>query len=130
MKLLYKKREENGMNYSTQMDAARKNIITQEMEYVAKEEKIEVEKLRNLIAEGKVIIPANKNHINIKPKAIGVGTKTKVNVNLGISKDCFDIQKELEKAKCAIELEADAIMDLSSFGKTKEFRRELVIFHL
>lgn len=114
------------MDYSTQMSAARKNIITREMEYVAKDEKIEVNKLKSLIAEGKVIIPANKNHLNIKPKAIGAGTKTKVNVNLGISKDCFDIKKELEKARSAIELKADAIMDLSSFGKTKEFRRELV----
>ncbi|MCT4585654.1 MAG: phosphomethylpyrimidine synthase ThiC [Peptostreptococcaceae bacterium] len=110
----------------TQMEAARKNIITKEMQIVAKKENIDVEELKNLIAEGKVIIPANKNHKNIDPEAIGLNMRTKINVNLGISKDSSDFDLEMEKVKKAIDLKAEAIMDLSSYGKTKEFRTKLI----
>jgi phosphomethylpyrimidine synthase len=108
------------------MEAARKNIITKEMQIVAKKENIDVEELKNLIAEGKVIIPANKNHKNIDPEAIGLNMRTKINVNLGISKDSSDFDLEMEKVKKAIDLKAEAIMDLSSYGKTKEFRTKLI----
>lgn len=114
------------MNYTTQMDAARKGIITKEMEVVSKKENIELEKLRELIAEGKIVIPANKNHKSLSAEAVGQGLKTKINVNLGISKDCVNIDMELEKVKTAIEMKAEAIMDLSSFGKTEEFRKKLI----
>ncbi|WP_129595832.1 phosphomethylpyrimidine synthase ThiC [Anaerophilus nitritogenes] len=112
--------------YTTQMDAAKRGIITKEMEIVSKKENIEVEFLRKLIAEGKVIIPANKNHKSLDPEGIGEGLKTKINVNLGISKDCCDIEKELEKVKVALDMNVEAIMDLSSYGKTEEFRRRLI----
>ncbi len=114
------------MNYTTQMDAARKGIITNEMKVVAGKEKIEIDRLRALIAEGKIVIPANKNHKSLDPEGIGQGLRTKVNVNLGISKDCCNIDIELEKVKKAIEMKAEAIMDLSSFGKTEAFRTRLV----
>lgn len=114
------------MNYTTQMDAAKKNIITNEMEVVAKKESMSVETLRSLIAEGKVVIPANKNHKKLNPEGIGQGLGTKINVNLGISKDCVNIEMELQKVKVAIEMKADAIMDLSSFGKTEQFRKRVV----
>ncbi|MHB8170605.1 MAG: phosphomethylpyrimidine synthase ThiC [Thermincolia bacterium] len=114
------------MTYTTQMDAARKGIITKEMEYVAAHEKMAVDKLRELIAQGKVAIPANKNHHSLTPYGIGEGLRTKINVNLGISKDCCNVEAELEKVRRAIELKAEAIMDLSSYGKTEEFRRRLV----
>ncbi|MDD2554072.1 MAG: phosphomethylpyrimidine synthase ThiC [Desulfotomaculaceae bacterium] len=114
------------MNYTTQMNAARKGIITVEMEAVARKELVEPEKLRRLIAEGKVVIPANKNHGSLEPCGIGEVLKTKINVNLGISKDCCNIETELEKVRKAVELKADAIMDLSCYGKTEEFRRRLV----
>ncbi|QXM06890.1 phosphomethylpyrimidine synthase ThiC [Crassaminicella indica] len=114
------------MTYTTQMDAARKGIITKEMELVSKKENIDVEVLKNLIAEGKVIIPANKNHKSLNPEGVGEGLRTKINVNLGISKDCCDIEKELEKVKTAIDMKAEAIMDLSSYGKTEEFRKRLI----
>jgi len=113
-------------NYTTQMDAAKKGIITEQMKIVAEKEEIDIEKLRCLIAEGKVIIPANKNHKNINPEGIGEGLKTKVNVNLGISRDCSNIEKELEKVKTALDMKADSIMDLSSFGNTKTFRKKLL----
>lgn len=114
------------MNFTTQMDAARRGIITREMQAVADRELVEPEKLRKLVAEGKVVIPANKNHSSLEPCGIGEGLRTKINVNLGISKDCCNIETELEKVRKALELKADAIMDLSCYGKTEEFRRRLV----
>lgn len=114
------------MNYTTQMDAARKGIITNEMKVVAEKEHMDVEQLRVLIAEGKVVIPANKNHKALSPEGVGQGLRTKINVNLGISKDCCNIDAEVEKVQKAIEMKAEAIMDLSSFGKTEEFRRKVV----
>jgi phosphomethylpyrimidine synthase len=114
------------MNYSTQMDAARKGIITKEMEIVAKKENISVETLREKIAKGAVALPANKNHKALSPEAVGEGLKTKINVNLGISKDCYDIDEEMKKVQLAINMKAEAIMDLSSFGKTEEFRQRLI----
>jgi len=114
------------MNYATQMEAARKGIITREMEAVASKELVSPDALRALIAQGRVVIPANKNHASLDPCGIGQGLKTKINVNLGVSKDCCDIESELEKVRWAIKLKADAIMDLSCYGKTEEFRRRLV----
>jgi phosphomethylpyrimidine synthase len=114
------------MNYTTQMDAAKKGIITNEMKIVAKKEKIDVDVLRKRIAEGKVVIPANKNHQSLDPEGIGEGLRTKINVNLGISKDCCNIDAELEKVKTAIDMKVEAIMDLSSYGKTEEFRKRLI----
>ncbi|HHV70994.1 MAG TPA: phosphomethylpyrimidine synthase ThiC [Clostridia bacterium] len=114
------------MSYKTQMEAARKNIITEEMEVVAQKEGLDVNVLRNLIAEGKVIIPANKNHSSLDPEGVGQGLRTKINVNLGISRDCCNVDLELEKARLALKLKAEAIMDLSSYGKTEEFRRKLI----
>lgn len=114
------------MNYTTQMDAAKKGIITKEMEVVAKKEQMEVEKLRELIAKGQVVIPANKNHKSLSAEGVGKNLRTKVNVNLGISRDCMDVDKEMEKVKTAIDMNIEAIMDLSSYGKTREFREKLI----
>ncbi|MCR2044162.1 phosphomethylpyrimidine synthase ThiC [Anaerosalibacter massiliensis] len=114
------------MEYTTQMDAAKKGIVTKEMEIVAEKENIDVEILRKKIGEGKIVIPANKKHSSLIPEGIGEGLRTKINVNLGISRDCPDVDKELEKVKNAIDMNVEAIMDLSSFGKTEEFRRRLV----
>jgi phosphomethylpyrimidine synthase len=112
--------------YTTQMDAAKKGIVTGQMCVVAQKEKMDVNYLRTLIAEGKVVIPANKNHASLNFEGVGQGMRTKVNVNLGVSKDCYNLEAELKKAMAAVELKADAIMDLSCFGKTREFRRKLV----
>lgn len=114
------------MNYTTQMDAAKKGIITPQMEIVAKKENIDMELLRRRIAEGSVVIPANKNHTSLSPEGVGLGLRTKINVNLGISRDCCDTDRELEKVRTAIEMKAEAIMDLSNYGKTREFREKLV----
>jgi phosphomethylpyrimidine synthase len=114
------------MKYTTQMDAAKKGIITEEMKAVAEKEKMDVNTLRELVKEGKIAIPANKNHKMLSAEGIGQGLRTKINVNLGISRDCRSIDVELEKVKTAIAMKAEAIMDLSSFGKTEEFRRRVI----
>ncbi|ARC85075.1 thiamine biosynthesis protein ThiC [Clostridium argentinense CDC 2741] len=114
------------MNYTTQMDAAKKHIITEEMKIVAEKENIDIEQLRILVAEGKIAIPANKNHKSLSPEGVGQGLRTKINVNLGISKDCANIEAELEKVKMALEMKAEAIMDLSNYGKTYDFRKKLI----
>jgi phosphomethylpyrimidine synthase len=114
------------MSYTTQMDAARKGIITPQMETVAAKESVRPETLRDLIAGGNVIIPANKNHAALDAEGVGQGLRTKINVNLGISKDCGNVEGELDKVRLALELKAEAIMDLSCYGKTRDFRRKLV----
>lgn len=113
------------MDYTTQMDAARKGIITPEMEIAAAKEDWNVEELRELIAKGQVIIPANKCHTSLSPSAIGSMLKTKINVNLGISRDCKDMDVEIEKVNSAVKMGAESIMDLSSFGDTRTFRKRL-----
>ncbi|MBX9137126.1 MULTISPECIES: phosphomethylpyrimidine synthase ThiC [unclassified Clostridium] len=114
------------MNYTTQMDAAKKGIITEAMKIVAIKEGKSVEEIRALVAEGKVAIPANKNHKTLSPEGVGQGLRTKINVNLGISKDCCDCEKELDKVRTALEMKAEAIMDLSNYGKTAEMRKTIV----
>ena len=114
------------MSYTTQMDAAKKGIITNEMKIVAAKEDISVEELRRLVAEGKIAIPANRNHKTLSPEGVGQGLKTKINVNLGISKDCPECEKEFEKVKVALDMKAEAIMDLSNYGKTEGMRRKIV----
>ena len=113
-------------NYTTQMDAARKHILTREMEIVAKKERMEPEALMRLVAEGKVAICANHHHACLDPEGIGSMLRTKINVNLGVSRDCVDYDMEMEKVNRAVALGAEAIMDLSSHGDTRPFRRKLV----
>lgn len=114
------------MNYTTQMDAAKKGITTKEMEIVAKKENMDIKILKNLIANGQIVIPANKNHKSLNPEGVEKNLRTKINVNLGISKDCYDIDEEMKKVQLALDMNAEAIMDLSSFGKTEEFRKKLI----
>ncbi len=112
-------------NYATQMDAARRGIVTPEMEIVAKKEYMDIEKLMELVACGKVAIPANMHHKCLNPEGIGSMLRTKINVNLGVSRDCKDYDIEMQKVQWAIDLGADAIMDLSSHGNTSPFRCKL-----
>lgn len=113
------------MSYTTQMDAARKGIITKEMEIAAKKENMDVKELMEYMAKGQVIIPCNKLHTSIEPNAIGSMLKTKINVNLGISRDWKDMDMEIEKVNNAVKMGAESIMDLSSYGDTRTFRKRL-----
>ena len=114
------------MEYTTQMDAARKGIVTPQLKTVAEKEKMSVEALMALVAEGKVAIPANKLHTALSPEGVGLNCRTKINVNLGVSPEHNNHEEELQKVQNAIDMKAEAIMDLSNFGKTGEFRRKLV----
>lgn len=110
----------------TQMEAARAGTVTPQMETVAKKEGIAPEVLRERVARGTVAIPANVRHTALSPEGIGEGLRTKINVNLGISGDLADYEVEMEKVRLAIDFGAEAIMDLSNYGKTSKFRTELV----
>ena len=112
-------------HYTTQMDAARRGIVTPQMEIVAEKEGWNPEDLRGQIAAGQVIIPANKRHTSLNPSGIGAGLRTKINVNLGVSRDWKDVDMEYEKVQEAVSMGAEAIMDLSSYGDTRSFRRKL-----
>ncbi len=112
-------------DYTTQMDAARKGIVTPQMEIVARKEHMTTANLMQFMAQGKVVICANKRHSSLNPEGVGSMLRTKINVNLGVSRDCKDYNIEMEKVMRAVQLGAEAIMDLSSHGDTRPFRRKL-----
>ena len=114
------------MTYTTQMDAARKGIVTPQIALVAEKEQMPVEKLLGLVAEGKVAIPANRHHECLNAEGVGSMLRTKINVNLGVSRDCKDYDIEMQKVMAAVNMGAEAIMDLSSHGNTQPFRKKLV----
>ena len=110
----------------TQIDAARAGIVTPQMKAVAEKEGRSEEFIRAGVAAGRIAIPANVHHASLSPEGVGEGLRTKVNVNLGISGDLMDEEEEWRKVDVALELGAEAIMDLSNHGKTQQFRRALV----
>ncbi len=112
--------------YKTQMEAAKKGIITPEMEIVSQKENVSAEFIRESVAKGTIAIPCNINHKSISPEGIGMGLKTKINVNLGVSGDCRNYDVEMQKVDMALKYGAEAIMDLSNYGKTHDFRTALV----
>ena len=112
----------------TQIDFARAGQITPQMKEVAEREHRDPEYIRERVADGRIAIPANIVHIKKGMRAFGVGEglATKVNVNLGISGDKADAAEEWKKVKIAEDFGADAIMDLSNSGKTRQFRQQLI----
>lgn len=106
----------------TQIQAAKNKKRTKEMKIVAREEGVEPEKLRKRVAEGLIVIPANREHKNLKPIGIGSGLRVKVNANIGTSPIRGDLKTELKKLKVAIEAGADTIMDLSMTENKFSFR--------
>ena len=111
--------------YTTQMDAARKGIVTEQIRLVAEKEHMPVVNLMKLVAEGKVAIPANRLHTCLSAEGVGSMLRTKINVNLGVSRDCKDYNIEMQKVMSAVNMGAEAIMDLSSHGNTQPFRQKL-----
>jgi phosphomethylpyrimidine synthase len=110
----------------TQLELAREGTISPQMELVAKNEGVEAEFVRQGIAEGTIVIPANTSHKNLVPVGIGRGLKTKVNANIGTSSDFGSIDTELEKLKAAIDFGADTVMDLSSGGDISAIRQAVI----
>ena len=109
----------------TQLEQAKKGIITPEMEEVAKREEVDVEKLRKYVACGKIVIPKN-NRRDTVPTGIGKGLSTKINANIGSSTESEDINVELEKLGVLVEYGADAVMDLSTGPRLNEIRKEIL----
>ncbi len=112
--------------YQTQMEAARRGIVTPELRAVARDEGVSEEFLLSRVAAGTVAIPANVRHTARKSAGVGEGLRTKINVNLGVSGDCRDYAAEMRKVELAVHFGAEAIMDLSNYGKTHDFRRALI----
>ena len=110
----------------TQVLEARRGIVTKEMERVALEEGVSPEWLREKVASGRIVIPANRNHKGVKAVGIGEGLRIKVNTNLGTSSDHSDLEEELEKLKVSIEAGTDTVMDLSTGGDISTIRTEIL----
>jgi phosphomethylpyrimidine synthase len=110
----------------TQIESARQGIVTEAIKTVAAHELIDEETLRTLVAEGKVVIPANKNHKNLVPIGIGKGLRTKINANIGTSGDFDRIEDEYKKIDMVIKYHSDTVMDLSTGGDVNKIRRALI----
>jgi phosphomethylpyrimidine synthase len=110
----------------TQLEAARKGVITEEMKICAEQEGVSSEFIRKGVEDGYVVVIRNVKHTNIKPLAIGKGLKTKVNANIGTSKDRINIDLELEKVRVSMAAGADTIMDLSTGGDIRAIRKAII----
>ena len=110
----------------TQIHYARKGIVTQEMDYVARRENLSPETVRDEVARGRMIIPANVRHVNLEPMAIGVESKCKINSNIGNSAVTSEIDAELEKLRYSIKYGADTVMDLSTGGDIPRIREAII----
>src|SRR5687768_7153759 len=112
----------------TQLEAARKGIVTPEMEFVAQREDLDAELVRAEVARGRLVIPANVHHLkkHLEPMGIGVALACKINANIGNSAVTGDAAGELEKLHTAVHLGADTVMDLSTGGDIDGIRQALI----
>ena len=110
----------------TQMYYARRGVITEEMQYVALREHLTPELVREEVARGRLIIPANIHHLSLEPMAIGIASCCKINSNIGNSSTTSDIEGELEKLNYSIKYGADTVMDLSTGGDIPEIRKAII----
>ncbi|MFB2646370.1 phosphomethylpyrimidine synthase [Raphidiopsis sp. BLCC-F218] len=111
----------------TQMYYARQGVITEEMHHVAKRENLAPELIREEVARGRMIIPANINHTNLEPMAIGIASRCKVNANIGASPTSSNVEEELDKLRLSIKYGADTVMDLSTGGGNLDQIRTTII---
>src|SRR5258705_11996810 len=110
----------------SQMHLARVGVITEEMEYVAKREKLDAEVVRSEIARGRAIIPANIHHRNLQPMGIGIAFNCKINANIGNSATTSNIDEELKKLHHSVHYGADTIMDLSTGGDVPTIGKPII----
>jgi phosphomethylpyrimidine synthase len=113
-------------NIRTQMHYARKGLITGEMEFVARRENLSPELVRSEVARGRMVIPANVNHKNLEPMAIGIASRCKINANIGNSSVISNVEEELEKLRYSIKYGADTVMDLSTGGDIPGIREAII----
>ena len=116
-----RKRENSDGNFS-QMHYARQGVITEEMSFIAHKEKLTPELVRDEVARGRMIIPANINHPELEPMAIGVASLCKINANIGNSAVTSEVNEELKKLHTAVHYGADTVMDLSTGGNIHDIR--------
>ncbi len=116
-----------GHGNTTQMHYARQGLITEEMDYVAKRENLPPSLIRDEVARGRMVIPANINHPNLEPMAIGIASTCKVNANIGASPNSSDISEEIAKLHLAVKYGADTLMDLSTGGGNLDEIRTAII---
>ncbi len=119
--------ERKGCGNVTQMHYARQGILTEEMRYVAEREYLPPEQIRDEVARGRLIIPANINHPNLEPMGIGNATRCKVNANIGASPNVSDLDVEVAKLRLAVKYGADTVMDLSTGGGDLDAIRTAII---
>src|ERR1043166_7889302 len=112
----------------TQIEAARQGSITKEMRFVAAREDLDAELIRDEVARGRMVIPANKVHLQkrLEPMGIGIATKCKINANIGNSAVTSEIAQELEKLHMAVHYGADTVMDLSTGGDIPKIRQAIL----
>src|SRR5215471_3277788 len=115
-----------GDRIRTQMHYARLGQITEEMQYVARRERLDPETVRDEVARGRMIIPANVHHTNLEPMCIGVNSLCKVNANIGNSSTTSNIDEELEKLRYSVKYGADTVMDLSTGGDIPRIRKAII----
>ena len=111
----------------SQMHYARQGVVTEEMAHVAKRENLPESLVMEEVARGRMIIPANINHTNLEPMAIGIASKCKVNANIGASPNASDADEEVKKLKLAVKYGADTVMDLSTGGVNLDEVRTAII---
>ena len=116
----------NGDANKSQMHYARKGMITPEMEFVAAREKLTPEFVRAEVARGRMVIPANVNHLNLEPMCIGINSLCKINANIGNSAVTSNIPKELEKLQMSLKFGSDTVMDLSTGSHLDETREAII----
>src|SRR5579883_2784553 len=116
-----------GQRNVSQMHYARQGLITEEMQYVAQREQLPVALIREEVARGRMIIPANINHTTLEPMAIGIASKCKVNANIGASPNSSNLQEEVDKLRLAVKYGADTVMDLSTGGGNLDEIRTAII---
>src|SRR6266480_3759410 len=121
-----RRKSQSGSGNFSQMHYARKSVISEEMEYVALREKLSVELIRDEVARGRMIIPANIHHPELEPMAIGVASLCKINANIGNSAVTSNIADELKKLHTAVHFGADTVMDLSTGGNIHEIREAIL----
>ena len=110
----------------TQIYYGRQGVVTEEMEYVARRERLSAETIRDEVARGRMIIPANVHHTNLEPMCIGVASSCKVNANIGNSATTSNIDDELDKLRCSLRYGADTVMDLSTGGDIPRIREDII----
>src|SRR5271163_1660708 len=116
----------SGDRIRTQMYYARQGHITEEMAYVAQRERATPDLIRDEVARGRMIIPANIHHVNLEPMCIGVASSCKINANIGNSATTSNIDEEVEKLQYAVKYGADTIMDLSTGGDIPRIRQAII----